>query len=75
VFEGVVAEEKLVNPHYRAASKPMQEGFEGIDEEAKNLKISSPEYMTGATTAHSERKSRAVKKDTQSGVRELNNIY
>jgi hypothetical protein len=75
VFEGANAEEKLVHPHHRAASKPRQEGFEAIDEEAKNLKISTPEYMSGATTAHSERKSRAVKKDTQSGVRELNNIY
>jgi hypothetical protein len=71
VFEGATAEEKLVHPHQRAASKPRQEGFEAIDEEAKSLKISSPEYMSGATTAHTDGKSKAVKKERQSGVREL----
>jgi hypothetical protein len=71
VFEGVKANKKVVHPHHRAESKPRQEGFEAKDEEAMSLKISSPEYMSGATAVHSERKSRASKKERQSGVRDF----
>jgi hypothetical protein len=70
VYEGVSAEKKLVHPHNRAASKPRQEGFEAKNEETMNIMITSPEYVSGATAVHSDRKSRATKKERQSGVSE-----
>jgi hypothetical protein len=71
----VKAEKKVVHPHNRAASKPRQEGFEAKDEETMQLKVSSPEYMSGATAVHSERKSRVTKKERQSGVSEILTVY
>jgi hypothetical protein len=71
VVEGVKAEQNVINPHHRAASKSRQEGFAVKDEETINLEISSAEFMSGGTAVHVERKSKAVRNEKQSGVRDF----
>jgi hypothetical protein len=70
VTEEVKAEKHLVQPHHIAAAKPRQEGFAAKDEDAITLNISSTDYISGGTAIHTESKTRATRKEKQSGVRE-----
>ena len=68
-MEEARAEEDVVLPHHRAASKPRQEGFEPDEENAKEFAISSSEHKSGSLAVHRESRNRASKKETQTGVR------
>ena len=68
VVGGIKAEEYLVHPHHRAASKSRQEGFELNEEETKEFSVSSTELKSGNYAVHRERRERAARKEKQAGV-------
>ena len=69
VVEEERAEENIVHPHHRAASKPRQEGFEPNEEEAGEYAISSTEHKSGSSAIHRDGMNSAARKETLTGVR------
>jgi hypothetical protein len=62
------AEKSFVLPHERASSKPKYEGFKSSEEVAKEINIASEDQVSGQPAIHREIQSRAVRKETQTGV-------
>jgi hypothetical protein len=71
---GITAEENIIQPHHRATSKPRQEGFEPSEEEAREFQPPLTEHKSGSSAVHRASRSRAVRKEKQTGVRNSCNI-
>lgn len=66
---GVKAECNFTLPHQRATSKSRLEGYEPSEEEARDFKPCSNEQKSGSSAIHRGGRSRAVRKEKQTGVR------
>ena len=76
VIEEVKAEEHLVRPYPTVTSKPRQEGYEPNKEQAGEFAVSSTEHESGSSAIHTkDSRKRAAKKEKQTGVRSLLNIF
>ena len=75
VIEKVKADQCLTHLHHRAISKPRHEGFEPSEEQARELEVSSFEHTTGSSAIHRESRNRVARKEKQSGVRSLLDIF